>query len=277
MTIRPIDTASPIELMDWAIRARPAAIVCDIDGTIAPIAASPGAARLTPGAREALIELTKLVDVVAAVTGRSATDGAAMIGIPAMLVVGNHGLEWLKDGEREIDPAAVAAVPRIQEALTEIAVVVSHDPDLHGTYVEDKTLSGSIHYRQTADHIVSFQKLYALASVVAERHGLKLTEGRLVIELRPPVDINKGAALLRIIAQHQLNGMVFLGDDVTDVDGFRVLSNLRAERDFAGVSIAVSDPEAKPDVVKAADTSVSGVPACVELLTSFAQRLRQER
>ena len=267
-----IDAASPIELMEWAIGARPSAIVCDIDGTIAPIAPTPAEARLAPGAREALIELTKLVDVVAAVTGRSATDGAAMIGIPEMLVVGNHGLEWLRDGEREIDPAAVAAVPRIQAALTEIAVVVSHDPDLQGTYVEDKTLSGSIHYRQTMNHTVSFQKLYALARAAGERHGLKITEGRLVIELRPPVDINKGAALLRIIARDQLRGMVFLGDDVTDVDGFRVLSNLRTERNFAGASIAISDPEAKPEVVAAADAFVPGVPACIDLLATFARR-----
>ena len=128
--MRPIDTASPIELMVWAVRARPAAIVCDIDGTLAPIAPSPNEARLAPGAREALIQLTKLVGIVAAVTGRSATDGAAMIGIPQMLVVGNHGLEWLREGQRDIDPVAAAAVPRIQQALCCVSTPHRHWVDV---------------------------------------------------------------------------------------------------------------------------------------------------
>jgi trehalose 6-phosphate phosphatase len=95
----------------------------------------------------------------------------------------------------------------------------------------------------------------------------------MVIELRPAVEINKGVALRHIIERERLNGMVFLGDDVTDVDGFRALTSLRNDRGFVGASIAVSDPEAKPEVIEAADASVSGVPTCIDLLTTLADRL----
>jgi hypothetical protein len=67
--------------------------------------------------------------------------------------------------------------------------------------------------------------------------------------------------------------MVFLGDEITHLDGIRELTSFRNDRRFAGASFAVSDPEAKPEVIEAADASVSGVPTCIDLLTTLADRL----
>jgi trehalose 6-phosphate phosphatase len=264
---------SPLELMEWAIGHRPASIVCDIDGTLAEIAPTPGDAKLAPGAREALRRLTGLVDVVAVVSGRSAPDAGLMIDLPGVLVVGNHGFEWLKNGVRIVDPSVESAIPDVATALSKLASQIALEPALAGTIVENKEISGSIHYRQTAHPDLSRARLLDLARAEANRFGLNVTEGRMVIELRPAIEINKGVALQRIIERERLNGMVFLGDDVTDVDGFRALTSMRIEEDFAGVSIAVSDPEAKPEVIEAADASVSGVPACVHLLETLADRL----
>ena len=71
--------------------------------------------------------------------------------------------------------------------------------------------------------------------------------------------------------------MVFFGDDVTDMDGFRELTHLRDTRNFAGLSIAVADPEARPEVVAAADAVVPGVDACVVLLTQLAAAQMEAR
>jgi len=264
---------TPLALMEWAIGHRPAAIVCDIDGTLAEIAPTPGEARLAPGARDALNRLNDLVEVVAVVSGRSAPDASLMIDLPGVLVIGNHGFESLRNGARIVDPAVQASIPDVATALSDLASQIALEPALAGTIVENKEISGSIHYRQTAHHDLSRARLLDLSSQEANRYGLKVTEGRMVIELRPAIEINKGVALRHIIERERLNGMVFLGDDITDVDGFRALTSMRDERGFAGASIAVSDPEAKPEVVEAADASVSGVPACIELLSTLADRL----
>jgi trehalose 6-phosphate phosphatase len=264
---------SPLELMEWATGHRPASVVCDIDGTLSEIAPTPGEAELAPGAREALRRLTQLVDIVAVVSGRSAPDAGLMIDLPGVLVVGNHGFEWLREGKRIVDPAVESSIPDVATVLSELASQIALEPALAGTIVENKEISGSIHYRQTAHPDLSRARLLDLARLEAAHFGLNVTEGRMVVELRPAIEINKGVALQRIIEREQLNGMVFLGDDVTDIDGFRALTAMRTEMKFAGVSIAVSDPEAKPEVIEAADASVPGVSACVHLLETLADRL----
>jgi len=262
---------SALERARRVLSQRPSAVVCDIDGTLSPIAPTPGEAVLAPGAREALEALTRTVDLVAAVSGRSAADAAVMVGVPDMLFVGNHGLEWIERDGRTIHPVALETAPRLETALAEIAARAAADDRLRGVIVENKELSGSIHYRLTGDPEYSFNTILAWAKELALTHDLRVTEGRMVIELRPPIDVNKGAALRRLIEERGLMSMVFFGDDVTDMDGFRELTRLRDTRNFAGLSIAVADPEARPEVVAAADAVVPGVTACVALLSELAE------
>jgi trehalose 6-phosphate phosphatase len=267
----------PFERSRAALSHRPSAIVCDIDGTLSPIAPTPQEAALAPGAREALEALTRTVDLVAVVTGRSASDAAVMVGVPDLLVVGNHGLEWMEHGEQTIHPVALESSPRLETALADIAARAAGNDRLRGVIVENKQLSGSVHYRLTADPEYSHDLLLDWAKGLALSQNLRVTEGRMVIELRPPVDVNKGAALRRLIEDRSLMSMVFLGDDVTDLDGFRELARQRDSRNFAGLSVAVADPEARPEVVAAADVVVPGVPACVELLTELASAQLEAR
>lgn len=270
-------TAETVDRALWAVTHHPSAIVCDIDGTISPIAPTPDLARLAGGAREALTRLTNLVEIVAVVTGRSAIDAATMVDVPGLLVVGNHGMEWIQNGELQVHPDVTPYQSRLAETMTALARFAASDERLRGAIVEDKRLSGSVHYRLTPDAVVAREILLEEASALALTHNLRVTEGRMVVEVRPPVHINKGAALQKIAEDHALLGMVFLGDDVTDVDGFRVLHMLRVVRNFAGVSIAVADPEAKPEVIAAADAAIDGVESCVELLERLATELEQRR
>jgi trehalose 6-phosphate phosphatase len=267
----------PFELTCAILSHHPSAVVCDIDGTLSPIAPTPQEAVLAPGAREALEQLARSVDLVAAVTGRSATDAAVMVGVPEMLIVGNHGLEWMERGERTVHPVALETAPRLEATLAEIGARAAADDRLHGVIVENKQLSGSVHYRLTPEPDISHDIILAWAKELALAHDLRVTEGRMVIELRPPIDVNKGAALRRLIEERGLMGMVFFGDDVTDMDGFRELTHLRDTRNFAGASIAVADPEARPEVVAAADAVLPGVEACVALLNDVAKARQEHR
>jgi trehalose 6-phosphate phosphatase len=216
------------------------------------------------------------VDVVAVVSGRSARDAQALVGVPGILVVGNHGLESITDFGLAIHPAAEAAAPRLKLALAELTQRIEGHADLAGVLVEDKGASASIHYRLTTDRERAHDLLTSWAEEIAGPLELKVTHGRMVVELRPPIAVNKGAAIRRIVDQFALEGILFFGDDVTDIDGFEAAKALRTERGIEAWSIAVADPEARPDVVEAADASVESVEACVTLLTNIAYSLENE-
>lgn len=269
-------TPDAASLAQRALARRPRGIICDIDGTLSPIAPTPNSAQLAPGAAEALAILRDQLDVVAVVSGRSARDAQALVGVPGILVVGNHGLESITDLGLAIHPDAEAAAPRMQLALAELTQRIEGQVELAGVLVEDKGASASIHYRLTSDRDLAHDLLTSWAEEIAGPLGLKVTHGRMVVELRPPVAVNKGAAIRWIVDQFALEGMLFFGDDVTDIDGFDEAKRLRSERGLASWSIAVADPEARPDVVEAADAAVESVEACVALLADIGHSLQSE-
>lgn len=258
------------QLVRLALDRKPNGIICDIDGTLSPIAPTPDAARLAPGARESLKRLVGCIDLVAVVSGRSAADASSLIDVPGVLVVGNHGLEWRDDFGTSMHPDAVETAPRLRSALDEFRRRIAEQPQFAGALVEDKGLSGSIHYRLTPDRDVSEAQLTEWAIELAAEYRLNVTHGRLVIELRPPIAVNKGAALRRIVDEFHLQGALFFGDDVTDIDGFDAFRALRDERNIETWSVAVADPEARRDVIEAADIAVESVGACVSLLKRIA-------
>lgn len=253
--------------------ARPAGLIFDIDGTLAPMAPTPAQAQVDPRALAALGRLTRLVDLVAVVTGRAALDGARLIGMPHVLAVGNHGLETVIDGVREAHPDARPYIPLVGEAMRAIAAQVEADPVLRGCFLEDKELSGSVHYRLTPDPDVAKQRLERLVGDIAHAHGLRVTTGRLVLELRPPLQMHKGTAVRWLAASRKLRGVAFFGDDVTDMDGFHAVRELREAEGLEGVAVAVADPEARPEVIAAADVVIAGVAACAALLEAIADVL----
>jgi trehalose 6-phosphate phosphatase len=266
-----VETGHLLDRVADILKQRPAGVVCDIDGTISHIAPRPDAAELAPGARAALTALTERYELVAVVTGRSADNAAVLVDVPNLLVVGNHGLEWIERGQHAIHPEVVPFVSRIGEAMRAIATLAANDDRLAGAVIEDKRLSGSVHYRLTANPEIARELLLERAEQLGELLGLRVTEGRMVIELRPPVHINKGSAIRRLAENYRLAGLIFFGDDVTDIDGFHAVHELRDAERLSGLSVAVADPEARPEVIAAADASVDGVRECVELLAAVAR------
>ncbi len=258
------------------LRQRPSGLLTDIDGTISGMARTPDEATILPLAREALERLRATVKLVGVVTGRSAAVGEALVGIPGLVYVGNHGMEWIEQGTLSHHTEAAIWSDTVRESLIEISSAATSGEFDQGLVFEDKGLSGSIHYRLAPDIAGTFASLSNAALAVGNRLGLRVTEGRLVLEIRPPVQISKGTALRDLVRRHGLKGIVFLGDDVTDVDAFRAVRTLRKDEGIAGLRIGVLGPDTHATVRDESDVTVNGVAACAELLAAVADALDAE-
>jgi trehalose 6-phosphate phosphatase len=251
----------------------PAALLTDIDGTISQIAPTPEEAVVAEPARDALNRMAHRLALVGAVTGRSAAAGASLVNVPGLTYVGNHGLERLVGTTSWRHPVAVAGAEAIRSALVEVGEVATAAGIADGLLFEDKDLSGSIHYRLSQDPEAARAILVRTATSAAEARGLRVTEGRLVIELRPMLAVNKGTAIADLVAEHGLRGVVFFGDDVTDVDAFVRLRALREEAVVAAVTVGVVGAETPLVVTESSDLTVFGVGTCIELMQGIADHL----
>jgi trehalose 6-phosphate phosphatase len=255
------------------LRQAPSAVITDIDGTISAIAPTPAEAMVDPGAKAALARLTERLAAVAVVSGRAPQDGVAMVGLPDLTYVGNHGLERIARGTPWTHPVAAAAQPAIAAALAEIESAARAAADVPWLLVENKGVTGTIHYRLAPDQIAAAALLEPLARAAANRHGLRLTLGRMIFEVRPALAVNKGTAIRDLAQDLGLRGIVFFGDDVTDVDAFRALRELREAGEAATLRVGVLGPDTSPAVLAEIDMSVDGVPACAATLIALAARL----
>lgn len=233
-------------------------VVCDIDGTLAPIAATPDEARVIPEALRALESLTRTYALVACVTGRPAAEARRMVPVDAVAISGNHGLEVWRDGAVHLAPQAEKYLPAIHEAIQ----IVRNDgllPEL-GCHVEDKGITFTIHYRNSprADHARRYLETQIVPKL--ERAGLAYNFGRMVLEVRPPVPVDKGAAVVRLRGRKRIDHLLFVGDDRSDLDAFRE----------ATIRIAVNSAEVPRQLIQAADAVVDGPLAVVALLEHLA-------
>jgi trehalose 6-phosphate phosphatase len=159
-----------------------------------------------------------------------------------------YGLEAARDGAVRTDPAAEEWVPVIQ------AVKAEAERELAGVYVEDKRLAVALHYRQHPHYRARVEEW---AHAKAAGYGLTEQRGRMVAELKPPVAIDKGTVLQAEIAG--LRSAWYFGDDVSDVKGFRALRGQQErDRGFAGVCVAVRNPETGQEVEEEADYVLAG-------------------
>ena len=251
----------------------PSAVVTDIDGTISAIAPTPAEAMVDPGAKAALALLQERLAAVAVVSGRAPRDGAEMVGLPELTYIGNHGLERIVAGVPWTHPVAAAAQPAIAAALAEIESAARAVADVPWLLVENKGVTGTVHYRLASNPAAAIAFLEPLARAAADRHGLRLTLGRMIFEVRPALAVNKGTAIRELAHDLGLRGIVFFGDDVTDIDAFRALRELREAGEAATLRVGVLGPDTSPVVLTEIDLSVVGVPACAATLLALAARL----
>jgi trehalose 6-phosphate phosphatase len=252
------------------LRADPerAGVLLDVDGTLAPIVRHADDAAVPEPTRALLIQVARRYGCVACVSGRQATVARQIVSIGSIAYVGNHGVELLRPGgtEIELDREVAAWEQRIRRFADD-----AYDDELHRLRVraEDKRAIAAFHWRGAPDEDAAEQAVVRLADR-AERAGLRTHWGRKVLEVRPPVDIDKGRGLRRLLKDADLKAAVYVGDDRTDVDAFNGLRAL-AEQGRLGtaVCIGVRSEETPRELEDSADALVDGPPGVRELLETL--------
>ncbi|MBI4300552.1 MAG: trehalose-phosphatase [Chloroflexi bacterium] len=247
----------------------PLGLVTDIDGTISEIAPTPQEARVSPSIRRKLARLASHLAVVAAVSGRTAEQARQMVGADGLLYVGNHGLEYLSGGELELTAEARPYLPAIASALE----ALKRRLNVEGLLFEEKLATAAIHYRAAADPSAARAAILEALRRLPQAKELAIAEGKMVVELRPPVPVDKGTALRDIVKRYGLAGLFYVGDDRTDLDAFLALAELRRTGACQGISIAVAGAETPSQVVEAADYRVSSVADVEGFLSWLLERL----
>lgn len=254
------------------LRAEPArtAILTDFDGTLAPIVEHTEDASLPDGARELLIRLTERYALVGAVSGRRTADVRALIGLDTIAYAGNHGLELVMPGDREVSPDPSLA-GRENDAAEFVVTVDAERLDEAGLRIEDKGPIQAIHWRGVADEAAAEAAARVIA-VDAGRAGLEPRWGRKVLELRPVGGGGKDAAVASLLAGDGLDRAVYAGDDRTDVDAFRRLGELREAGELvAAVRVGVLSAEGPPEIGEEADVTVDDPAGWLEMLAWLAE------
>jgi trehalose 6-phosphate phosphatase len=249
-----------------ALAVEPAGLLTDFDGTISAMVTDPAAARLIDGADGALASLAERLAVVAVVTGRSASDARRLTDVPGLLIVGNHGMEWLDPDADE--PEVADATEGLRGALDEI---LARLPALPGVVPEHKGVSASVHYRNAPDPAGARAAiLEALGDL--EPLGFRTGHGRMIVEVRPTGLGDKGSAVRDIVDRFELRGAIVMGDDVTDLDMFRAVAELRAAGSVRGAIIGVGawDQEVVPEIAAASDVVLPDPKAAARFLAEIA-------
>jgi trehalose 6-phosphate phosphatase len=263
-----VNNAALVEQVFDALRHGPAALITDIDGTISPIVRRPEEAYVLPLAQSALRRLRDCLAVVAVVTGRTVADAQRMVGLDGVTYVGNHGMEiWTGDRPSTLPEAR----PWISHMVTVLAALrerVGND----GILLENKGASASIHYRLAPDQEAARSAILDALAGIPQTRELRIEEGRRVVNLLPPLRVSKGSAVRWLVSEHHLNGVVYLGDDVTDAHAFKTLTAMRAEGGQHTLSVAVLAQETPGSVRQLADTAVGSVQEAAQLLDAIANR-----
>ena len=229
-----------------ALAADPAeaALFFDVDGTLAPIVANPSDARVPDATRSELRRLASRYGLVACVSGRTGEVARAIVGVPELTYVGEHGLE--------LDPEAEAWRERIRAFGAQAPWPA-----------EEKPLSAAFHYRTAPDHEAARRELEHVEAE-ARAAGFRTRWGRLVLEVLPPIDASKRTAVAQLLARTGLRRALYAGDDTTDLDAFAALEDLEL-----GVRVAIASAESPTALREQADIVLDSPAALVELLAEL--------
>lgn len=250
MTAVPLSGIEPLRLL---LSHRPLGLFSDIDGTLAPIVARPEDARVTERCRELLGRLVDCGVRVALITGRTPEMARRMTGVEGLAYAANHGMSLWIDGVDETPEAVGSYTARASELAQDLAAI-----DVAGVTVEHTGPNVAVHYRRAPDEAAARARIIQAIEASSAARSFRLEEGRKVFELRPPLPINKGSALIDLAARLGVTSALCLGDDRTDVDMFVAVHRLR-DGGLPGLAVAVKSEETAPAVLMNADYAVDGV------------------
>jgi trehalose 6-phosphate phosphatase len=240
-------------------RARRAGVFLDFDGVLAPIVDDPDAARPLPGVTDVLERLAERYRLVAAVSGRPTAFLRPLL--PASLVIsGLYGLEVVRGGTKTDHPSSGTW----REVVEDVArASAAHGPA--GMRIEPKGVSLTLHYRT---HPEIEDDVRRWAEVQAARSGLVARPAKMSVELHPPIDMDKGAALEALAADLDLEAACYVGDDAGDLPAFDALDRM-ARRGAHVLRVAVASSESPGPLVDRADLILDSPAATLAFLRAL--------
>ncbi|MGH8530573.1 MAG: trehalose-phosphatase [Nevskiales bacterium] len=197
-------------------------LALDYDGTLAPIVADPARTRMRERTHDLLSRISRRYPTVV-ISGRSRLDVLRLLaGIQPAEVIGNHGLE--ADGVRGIRFSR-----RVQRWQSLLARPVASLP---GAFIENKGASLTVHYRNCDNPTAARE---AILDVASGLDAVRIIGGKQALNLVPQEAPHKGAALLSLCARLECRYAIYVGDDDTDEDVFKLdrpgeLLSIRVER-----------------------------------------------
>jgi trehalose 6-phosphate phosphatase len=247
-----------------------AAILLDIDGTLAPIVELASDARVPERTRQLVAEVAKRYGVVACVSGRRASEARAMVSVGTISYLGSHGAELLRTGWTQpvLDENIAHWARRVQEFGRE-----ADTADLRRLRVriEDKGLIVAFHWRGAPDEGAARAAIDSIAAR-AESAGLRTHWGRKVVEVRPPVRLDKGAGISAFLADEDVDTALYAGDDRTDLDAFRALAELAEDGRLKRVlRVGVHSDEGPDEISSETDLVVEGTGGVRDLLSMLLE------
>ena len=245
-----------LDAIKETLKQPPFGLITDVDGTISQITPTPQQAEVSPLCRQYLADLCNHLALVAAISGRSAAQVKDMIGIDGMIYIGNHGLERWAGGHAELIKDAQGYLSVIEAAIKELGSLLSTE----GLIIENKGITGSIHYRLCPDHQSARQEILTAIENSPHARNLRiLQESKYSINLLPPVKVDKGTAILNLIRDYNLRGGIYLGDDVTDIYAFRAIRAATRNPNFNGFAIGIASQEMPRNLAEETDFTLNGV------------------
>jgi trehalose 6-phosphate phosphatase len=248
-----------------------AAVLLDIDGTLAPIVRHADDAQVPEATRSLLIEIAKRYRIVACISGRRANTARQIVAIGTIAYIGNHGGELLLPGAARpaLDPKLAAWAPRVRAFAN-----AAYTPERQRLRIrsEDKDTIAAFHWRGAPDERAAAAAARDIADEATQR-GLAVHWGRKVLEVRPPVELHKGLGIAALLRGQPIRTAVYVGDDTTDLDAFRGLRALVRAGELAdAVCVAVGSEETPSELTSEADLSIDGATGVRGLLEALLQR-----
>lgn len=264
----------PVETIAEALRPltdRPqaAAVLSDIDGTLAPIVERAEDAAVPDNTSRLLGRIARSYGLVACISGRSATEARRIVGVGGIAYAGSHGAELLLpgQGQAELVPAFATWAERVHDFAFS-----KESPELRTLRVriEDKGPIVAYHWRGARDEDAARTLVEGIAAE-AESAGLIVHWGRKVLEIRPPVVVDKGQAVRELMRRTPVRTALFGGDDATDLDVYDVLSQMTGDGSLdAAVCVGIRSDEGPAAIVERADVVVDGPAGFVQVLELLA-------
>ena len=252
------------------LRADPAraAVMFDVDGTLAPIVRHADDAAISEATRSLLTAIARHYGVVACISGRQASDTRRIVSIGSIAYVGSHGGELLPPGgvEPQVNPELRAWRRRVQDFTrdTDGATLARLRVRL-----EDKGAITAFHWRGAPDEAAAAAAVEQIARD-AEGAGFHIHWGRKVLEVRPPVRIDKGVGVQTLLRGADVDTALYAGDDNTDLDAFRALGELVDQGQLrTAVRIGVRSDEGPAEIEQEADAVIDGPPGVQRLLEAL--------